>query len=628
MSKFRYGVIVLFICILLFEGTLFIPTARAQISDGSGWAIFGLDVGKKVTDAVNWAWSNVIKPVLRDAIVKRIVDNLTNDIVQSIENGGRPLFVSNLGDYTKRATDIAFDSFNNRLMSQAGLDLCAPFQSQLQIYFNVNMGGANRYPLGIPTRCGFDQFKQNIQNTGTFIQSGGWIGMQQLFLPSNNLLGASISLESAYYSRVAQEQEKRTTEYQAGKGFLGVKQCTFYENIDNPDGDPVNADTFDRMANQWCQDNNDGSQDCVDRLKENNCVTEETKTPGDIVAQSATKATIKDFEYADNVQSIISALVNVFIKNIFDKGKGLIFGSTAHGGSGLASNSYDFSSLSGNTLEDQKISAQKTIRKIDNDYYQIQLFLKDTVLPYARLGRKAAINAIYLCSLANRSFPPPVFGYLKYEPQSGMVAQAKLGDLVNYPFTFVSPDFPTSEPDLLSLVKHNLLLEKAGVNASPARIFPPAADSSIPQKEGFYEQVITEATQALGVLDKNRTQLKTLATQLDAVNTATSTTQVVGGRSELVILDTASSTARISDLLNKANTPYGDFISGYSKYTLEPLGGDAAGAGPGMVSASGIGNALTKMMTWFVPGDIIDLNTGNITGQTGNQYMFYCDPNR
>ncbi len=627
MKKIRHLIAALCLLVVLMEGILFVPIARAQISDGSGWAIFGIEVSKKVMDAVNWAWTNLIYPVLRDAVVKRIIDDMTNQIVMSIENGGQPQFLTDWKGYTGKATDIVFDSFNNQLMSQSGIDLCAPFRPQLQMYLSVNLGGTNRYPLGIPTRCSFDQFKQNIQDSSSFIKNGGWIGLQQVFLPSNNLIGASIALESSYYSSIAAEREKRTQEVNMGKGFLSVKKCVLYENIENPDNRAgVSATTFQQMATNWCNENNDGSSDCVERLKESNCKKEEVVTPGDTVAQAATEATISNFAYADNVQSIVSALVNVFIKNVFDKGKGLIFGSTGHGGSGLASNSLDFSSLSGNTINDQKISAQKTLRRIDNDYFLIQTFLKDGVLKKARTGRARAINAIYLCSLADRSFPAPWFGNLKYQPQSGMTTHAKLGDLVNYPFTFKEVDFPATEPELLSFVQRDLIYEAAAGRSG--RVFPPAYDPNIPQKEGFYEKTITEATQALALIDKNRAEIPKLQTRLDAVDTATSTEKIINGRRVRVVVDSASSTAAISDILNKANTPYSDFINTYQKYVSEPLGGEAAGSGPGDISISGIGNALSKMESALVPGDSIDRTTAKIVGQYPFEFMFYCDPNR
>ena len=610
-------------------GVLFTAPQRAQAFLGIGDINFDpTNWAEKVWEwakqEAKWITDNMLK-VLRDAVVKRIVDDMTDQIVQSIENGGKPLFVTNLGEYTKRATDIAFDTFNNTLSSQTGLDLCAPFQSQLQMYFNVNLGGAGRYPLGIPTRCGFDQFKQNIQNTGTFIQSGGWIGMQQLFLPSNNLLGASISLESAYYSRVAQEQEKRTTEYQAGKGFLGVKQCTLYENIENPDGDPVDASTFDGMANQWCQDNNDGSQDCVDRLKESNCVKEETKTPGDVVAQSAVQATMKDFSYVENVQSILSAVINVFIRNVFDKTKGLIFASTSHG-SALAENTLDYSGkvVTNNTLSDRWKEAQRTLNNINVNYIRMSSFINKDLLPKVQQGRAYAVQAIYTCymGVSDKSYDSPPYGWLNYVLGNNSIKyQAALSTLISMPIGATPPagfDLP-GEPDILSLLKRNPKFETAGLLNK--RSFPPAVASSTPFEEGYFERTLRSLKAAQSDLVQDQANLTIFLNSLNAIstNSTTTVTQNINGTPQQVVVDNvASSTTALSNLVNNANTQYNDFIQKYKAFVSDVIEGEQSGVGPGKM-----GGGSTTSDVFSAVNDAL-MRPDDLGAPHGENY-YYCE---
>ncbi len=54
-------------------------------------------------------------------------------------------------------------------------------------------------------------------------------------------------------------------------------------------------------------------------------------TPGDVAASAATKATLRDFPYIENVQSIISAVVNKIISDVFSPNPG---GGLAAAGSG------------------------------------------------------------------------------------------------------------------------------------------------------------------------------------------------------------------------------------------------------------------------------------------------------
>ncbi|MCL5011874.1 MAG: hypothetical protein M1320_00410 [Patescibacteria group bacterium] len=609
-------------------GVLFTAPQRAQAFLGIGDINF---------DPTNWAekvweWAqqtakwiaDQMYPVLRDAVVKRIVDDMTDQIVQSIENGGKPLFVTNLGEYTKRATDIAFDTFNNTLSSQAGLDLCAPFQSQLQMYFNVNLGSAGRYPLGIPTRCSFDQFKQNIQNTGTFIQSGGWIGMQQLFLPSNNLLGASISLESAYYSKIADEQQKRNMEYQAGKGFLSVKQCVQYESPIS--GQLVDETQFRADATQACNDvGRTDTDQCVSEFADSYCRKQDTKTPGDIVAQSATQATLKDFSYVQNVQSILSSLVNVFIKNVFDKTKGLIFASTSHGNA-LASNTLDYSGkiVTNNTISDRWKEAQRTLNNINVNYIRVSSFINKNLLPQIRSGRMYAVQAIYTCymGVSGKSYDSPPYGWLNYVLGNNIKYQAALSTLISMPIGATPPagfDLP-GEPDIMSLLKRNPNFETAGLLNK--RSFPPVVASSTPFEEGYFERTLRSLKAAQSDLAQNQTNLTAFMNSLNAISTTTTTTATqidTNGKPQQVVVDNvASSTTALSNLMNNANTQYNDFIQKYKAFVSDVIEGEQSGVGPGKM-----GGGSTTSDVFSAVNDAL-MRPDDLGAPHGENY-YYCE---
>ncbi|MFA7201763.1 MAG: hypothetical protein WC099_02115 [Candidatus Paceibacterota bacterium] len=552
-----------FIVICVVGGSFTAAVPRAQAFLGIGDIVFdpaalAQMVADIATNIARWVAEDLWK-VLRDQAVKRIVDSMTDDIVNAINNGGEPLFVSDFGAFLGRSQDLAFDEFNNYLMDSAGISLCAPFQPELKIYFNNNIasGGPNgRYPFGIPARCTFSQFQQNIQNTETFIKSGGWIGLQQLFLPQNNVIGASIALESAYNTKIAQDQLDKTQEYLSGSGFLAVKKC-----VDPGPGVP-----------------------------DAECKEFETVTPGDVVAQSATKATLKDFEYAANVESVVSALVNVFIKNIFDKGKGLVYGGTTRGGSGSVSSTYSDPNVTTNTLNDQWVVAQKKLFKMDHDLYLLENLLSQNILPKIKEGRKRAMGAIYACYVGVGYYPSTPYGWLRYQvgTNSSNFSTAQLSTLVNVPFTHKT--LPPSEPELLSLISRDLVTE-----AMKHKVWPPVQD--MPPQEGYFERTFIEADNALKATQRGRLDIASFLQDLNKVSTSTTIVNASGDTVDNI----ASATTAINVVVGKASSLYSSFTAQYQTYLSEALAGqDGVTPGTPSYGSGGFSETLTEIINGLV----------------------------
>jgi hypothetical protein len=631
-SKIILGVMVL----ILVAGLLFVPTRRANAFLGIGDISFDPTVWLEsilqfAETAAKWLAEEAFV-VLRDAVVKRIVDDMTDQIIYSIENGGTPLFLQNPGEYLNKAGDITFNEFNNILTSQQGIDLCAPFQPQLTLYFYKTLGSGNQYyrNAGV-NRCNFSDFKANIQNTESFIQRGGWVGIQQAFLPSNNLLGATLALESAYYGRVASLRFDREKEADLGKGFLSVKKCNAWESPLT--GESVNADQLRADATQACIADN-ASFSCVDDLiADANCVKEETVTPGNVIADSATKGVLKDFEYASNVQSIVSALVNVFIKNVFDKGKGLIFASTSRGGSSLASNTQNNEGVGGTTLDDKWKLAQRTLNDIDYNYYRAEQYLSDPqngLIPLAQGGRKAAIQAIYNCYMgaAKFSYDIPPYGWLTYSLGNNLKYTATLSSLVTMPLTtstLESAYVLEGEPDLLSLIDRNPTFEDNG------RVFPPPQDPEkpIPPTEGYFERNIRGLKAAYDAIVKERAVIVSLKDDLNKISTTTKIIITNKDNTTSSVDNIASSTIAFSRITSQASSAYSDFIARYKVYVSEALAGEQTGQGPGTLNGSGGSGAAAALKAvfdgLFHMDDKVD-SSGAITGSGAapGSNFYYC----
>jgi hypothetical protein len=225
--------------------------------------------------------SRPFKAALRDVIVKRITDIMTDMIIQWAQGGfqNEPLFVTDWKAFLNEAADVAFDSVNNDLMSNWGVNLCGPFAPQLQVQLiGLQRQYSNQYAQSAITRCTIQGFEQNLQNTANYLQNGNWLAFEAAASPDNNYFGVSLQVKDQYLSRMAQEAQSRQSEAQSSGGFLSQKTCIKHANPSDPNS---------------------------------SCMQWETQTPGDTVAKSIGEAfTVGKYDFTSNIQSIVAAIVN------------------------------------------------------------------------------------------------------------------------------------------------------------------------------------------------------------------------------------------------------------------------------------------------------------------------------
>lgn len=317
-----------------------------------------------------WMKDNLMK-TLRDVVVRKLIDKMTNDIIVSIQNGGSPRFVTDWKGYLQESGDIAFDEINNRLM-QEGIDFCSPLLPQMQMDI-VNYTLNQNY---FPVRCRLDDVKRNLLNTADAIRRGNWVAYEYSFLPENNPFGMSMIVSDYYYTRAQQEKEARQNEALSSSGYLGTKECAAFKNgVSSGDADAFATSRCKNIATSGAV-NSRPYFDCIEKAKadfiQSNCARWSTGTPGDLIAQAATKSIDGKFEYIANVQSIVSALVNVMIDKIINKG----FTSITGGGNDGGSYSSDVSEVS--TESDvNKLFYKDRIDNAKKDYQSVIAYLEN-----------------------------------------------------------------------------------------------------------------------------------------------------------------------------------------------------------------------------------------------------------
>lgn len=582
----RYVVVLVLICSVLFAAPY-----RA-------YAIFGIGdivldpanlanaIANFATTAAKWLADEAMK-TLRDVVVKRIIDDMTDDIIKSIENGGDPLFVTNPDKFLQRSSDIAFDSVN-RWIEQYGVNLCGPFAAELQISFNATHG--ERTFSNLPVECTYDQFKQNVQKESNFISEGKWISFNQMFQPENNFFGMSLVLDNAYMTQQNKHDEARKIDLANSGGFLAVKRCTAWKT----DGNGVQWN--ESKVNSECSGsgrlNGESEDSCKDRLTQEYCSTFETVTPGKVVAETATKGMLKDFAYAENVQSILSAWVNKQISNMFDRNKGIVnTKSTSPGG-----RQYDYSSYSGGLQESRAKQAKRIIQTTLANYLDLKKYLTE-VRKKALTDRDLAMSAIVQCGSVKKfkddqpPFSPNIYGAVQYDSKLGTgKSYGLLGSvLLDYPLpTSTYPESVMASGTPSRPVPSQLIPVppfgyvpmnppgpavplSAALSALNERSHQYAVDNDIefPDKEGYFTAIVRQMDAAIPVTQQKSDELKIIKeTQLSLFD-STSTE------------DIASSSA----LLSRISQEYNDFTQEYSSIVADFLlqkqmsGGDPGAGG-------------------------------------------------
>ncbi len=609
------GILALFIML----GAVAFPAQRAQAIFGLGDIVFDPSaLMQMIEDALKelarWAAEDAFK-ALRDRVVKQIVDDMTNDIIAGIEGKGDPSMILDWKRYLKRGGDAAFSSFNDYLTVH-GLDLCAPFAPQLRLSFGAKFSADSRTFHGVPMTCRFEDFKDNLQNTKSFIASGGWKAFDEMFYPENNFYGMSLLLTDAYTQDALERQNAANREAEAGGGFLSVKQCTHW-TVPSADLSAGGTMTFSNEENvrtyarsifptlqpftKAIYDNS--AETYADSLVENNCDAQEVKTPGMVVGEAATKAVLKDFEYSSNVQSIIAALVNTLIGKAFDAGKGLFYKYANQNGGVSYGGGKDYSTGEGEDYtKNIRMQTKAQLDVFKATYSDLGRHFEGLV-NLAKQGTVFAKAAVGMCAMGGK-IGAPSWGVLVYgnSKEAASRKYANLGDLIDYPPVAIinggEVRLPTSsDPNYYPDGKDGYftdLLGKVG-----------AEDNDRIDEKGH--KILNGA----GILRQGR---------LDAEN------NIVDIDKYIADLANTDNPEVISSILNGATDAYTKYSRKYEQYASEILNRDLLSSGePGQLGGAFANNTFSAMLQSVIDGLQRPDYPSGIQPDKGHYNFFFCE---
>ena len=248
-------------------------------------------------------WELYLRPALRDVAAKRLMDYITQQTLDWINNGIEPTFVGNWSQLLNDAGNIAFDSINDQL-TKNGVDLCAPFVPQIQILLRGS------FVQQMPVRCSVDNFKQNINNSMNLIKNGGWVSYTQAFMPEGSPVGLYYIAYDQAMGEIVKQAQAKQNEAVASQGAQGTgKECAKL------------ADGWDEgKISDACKNDEDPSS-CAQFLTRNHCASwAPPKTPGILAAQAVDNMIKSDSMWAAGIHNFTSAVINALVSKVFQQG--------------------------------------------------------------------------------------------------------------------------------------------------------------------------------------------------------------------------------------------------------------------------------------------------------------------
>jgi len=312
MNKFFGGKIIIFLAVLtlVFGGSLvFDPPKKANAipvvcancsqlwSDAVEWGV----------EAARWVKDELLKSI-RDAVVKRLIDYMTDQTIAWINGGGQPQFITDWQGFLRSAANTAVGD----VVSQTNAAfLCAPFKARVAIALLP----VPKYTQNIS--CTFDKIVGNLDAFYQDFRNGSWLGYTTAWQPENNYYGTLLRVHDEMLTRTAEAVTSAQNQGVADKGFLAVKKCTQYDYS----GSAEVCDTAYTSCIEGGQSADECEQisiQCFDQNK--TCSKKETTTPGDTVGEAVRTAIGSDAQWVANVQSAVSAIVNALINKLVTKG--------------------------------------------------------------------------------------------------------------------------------------------------------------------------------------------------------------------------------------------------------------------------------------------------------------------
>ncbi|MDP3764714.1 MAG: hypothetical protein Q8Q95_03795 [bacterium] len=262
------------------------------------------------------------------ALRKRMLIQIQNDLVNWAQGNGDPRFITNPGKFIKENATFAAVSTIDKFFRQHGTDICSPFKANVQFLVNKT-----QFLREEQLRCSWTDVKENMEKFANNFEDGGWTSWLKLHETRNTLPGVYLASTQLIGQEVALAGNTAQAKLSAGKGFLDQKKCAVYTIRAEY---TISGDAIDSEGNLISPDSPQfqgftgvGISDPVkplkpidmDKLPPNaTCIQEETVTPGsvvgDFVTQGLLKGSLDSIVNATELSQIVNAVLDAYINKV------------------------------------------------------------------------------------------------------------------------------------------------------------------------------------------------------------------------------------------------------------------------------------------------------------------------
>ena len=215
--------------------------------------------------AVQTGFVNVLEEVrkaLRDIVVYGVLDVVSNEVISWVQGGGEPKFVGNWESYL----GSNYAKGQNEVIEEIPADyICVEFRDNVQ------------RDLGVIFSANPKASKDDYSDIKCTLYEGG-----DSAAPQNNRYAVTAFIEEKMAIRGTRKAQSAQNEAIAGKGYISPKKCLESDNLGR-------------------------------------CLKEIITTPGNTVADVISKAMTSDIDFASNIESWLTAIVNGIINNLMQR---------------------------------------------------------------------------------------------------------------------------------------------------------------------------------------------------------------------------------------------------------------------------------------------------------------------
>jgi hypothetical protein len=348
----------------------------------------GIEGTSLIKDIAQWIKEDAFA-ALRDVAAKRIIDSMVKDTVEWIGGNGNPKFITDWEKFLKDSGDAAVGD----VIRETDLAfICSPFKAQLQFALQPTQLYKDRI------ECTLSEALYNIDEFYNDFSNGGWIAYQEVWAPNNNYLGSLIIAQDEIISRSAKAEDAAKSDAVASGGFISLKkkgECLEYA-----------TKTYENGLTGYDFNN------CIKRAPD------EIINPGASVGEIAANALGAEGEWATNISSWTSVLVNALINRVTKEG--VDFAGKAVSGSGsdktisTADNFQDLIDRKNDSDNQNMISELQRFLDFDWDYFsqlknESLVKLKENYAMSLIIDYKKSLDSSVACNLP--------FGF-QYRPKS------------------------------------------------------------------------------------------------------------------------------------------------------------------------------------------------------------------